>query len=261
MAGGDKTAKLRRENEALMFELEKAKEEIHKLSEQVAAQSLCEDDAVDTGKKSIEFLSHKYDELDAFKTRMSKEIKSITETLEKISARSNQIRDAIDDIQDYSYQYNLKITGMPAISERESAEATSLICLKLFHAIGAKDVTFQDIDIAHRVPSRRPTNQPNAIVCKFVRRIAKEKVMSLRKKVESVHPNQLGFEDDISMTNLAMYDHLSPRIQELMYEAKKLKVEKEFKFCWAKNGAVYLRKTEESRTIKLRKIDDLRKLT
>jgi len=36
----------------------------------------------------------------------------------------------------YSYQYNLKIVGVPLISERESAQDTAELCVKLFGCLG-----------------------------------------------------------------------------------------------------------------------------
>ena len=52
----------------------------------------------------------------------------------------------------YSYQYNMKIVGVPLISESESAQDTAELCVKLFSGLGV-DVSISEIDIAHRVPS------------------------------------------------------------------------------------------------------------
>ena len=76
---------------------------------------------------------------------------------------------------------------MPQHDENESAEYTAELCLKLFTALGA-DVSMQDIDITHRIPARRQTGRPNAIVCKFVRRLAKERVFAVRKQINNINP-------------------------------------------------------------------------
>ena len=59
--------------------------------------------------------------------------------------------------------------------------------------MGVKDVSLQDIDIAHRVP-QRVSHYPDAIICKFVERLAKRKVMAARKESSSVTSKQLGIE-------------------------------------------------------------------
>ena len=45
--------------------------------------------------------------------------------------------------------------------------------------MGVKDVSMQDIDIAHRVPARKASSRPNPIICKFVRRQVKERVVEI----------------------------------------------------------------------------------
>ena len=77
--------------------------------------------------------------------------------------------------------------GVPQLNEKESAETTANLCIKLFTAMGITDVSLQDIDIAH---SNRPSQNSNPIICKFVRRLAKEKIMAAREKIIS-RPNSL----------------------------------------------------------------------
>ena len=87
--------------------------------------------------------------------------------------------------------------------------------------------------------------------------MVKEKAMTMRRNVNKLQASELGFADHVSLAHLGLYDHLSPRLQSLLYEAKRVKVEQHFKFCWAKNGAVFLRKTDTSRIIKIKSMDDL----
>ena len=260
MAGKDKLSKLRKENEDLRRELLETKDVVQRLTEEVHESTRnLEHHADDKAReRSVEFIGDQYDQIEEFRIKAIEEIKIINERLGSITARCNQIAAAVDELMDYSYQYNIKIIGIPLKSEREDTKDTTSLCLNLFHALGAKDVTMQDIDISHRVPARRPTNYPDAIVCKFVRRIAKEQVMAARKQATNIHPSDLGFPDHVSFTNLGLYDHLSPRLQNLLYEAKKVKSAKDYRFCWSKNGAVFLRKSETSRIIKLKNLDDLR---
>ena len=120
-------------------------------------------------------------------------------------------------------------------------------------------MSIQDINTAHRVPSMKPSNRPNAIVCKFVRRLAKEQVMAARKKVGGLKAEELGFAADINVKYLNIYDLLTPRLQALYHKAKKVKEAKKYKFCWAKNGLVYLRKSEESIIYKFADLSELKK--
>ena len=87
---------------------------------------------------------------------------------------------AIDDFQAYRYRYNIKIVGVPEKGTNESADETSGICVASFREMGT-DVSINDIDTAHRVPGRNNSSQdprPKPIICKFVRRLARDKVIA-----------------------------------------------------------------------------------
>ena len=75
-----------------------------------------------------------------FRENISKELDNLSDKFEAISTRVDSLDAAIDDLQKYSFQYNVNIMGFPE-DEHESAETTTQLCLKLFHAIGSKGVT------------------------------------------------------------------------------------------------------------------------
>ncbi|CAB4043935.1 Hypothetical predicted protein, partial [Paramuricea clavata] len=192
-------------------------------------------------KKSVEFLSNQYDQV-------LKELDQIKAEIKEVSKKYTEISNAIAAIEDYSFNYNVKVVGMPVVSEHERADETVEICLRLFTALGVKDISPYDIDIAHRVPTRRNfPNKPNPIICKFTRRISKEKVMAARKNVFKISPSDVGFHEQLSLEGLQLYDHLSPRLQTLLREAKLFKEANGYKFCWAKKGFIFLREFESSR--------------
>ncbi|CAB4043266.1 Hypothetical predicted protein, partial [Paramuricea clavata] len=92
-----------------------------------------------------------------------KDLKLIKSQIDVISKKRENIANAIEQAEEYSYQYNLKITGVPQQREAETAEETTALCVKLFHATGATDISEYDIDIAHRVPARQRTHMPNPL--------------------------------------------------------------------------------------------------
>ena len=146
------------------------------------------------------------------------------------------------------------------MKEKETAEETSSLCVKLFREMGA-EVTIHDIDMAHRVPTREVHGGPKPIVCKFVRRLARNKVINLRLESHNLRPANLGFAESVNFSNVRIFDHLTPRMQSIFYEAKRFKTQHQYQFCWTKNFSVYLRKNAESRAVKIKHIDDLRQLS
>lgn len=188
-------------------------------------------------------------------------IKKLSRTcrkLEAISTRVDSLDAAIDDLLKYSFQYNVKIIGFPAQDEHESSETTTQLCLKLFHAIGAEGVTKNDIDIAHRVNSRRADRHyPRPIVCKFIRRLAKEEVMAHRNETSNLNPDDLDLSADFHTRNIRIHEHLIPRLQQLLSETNKLKSTHQFQYVWVKNSEILARKSSSSQVFKLKRMADL----
>lgn len=59
----------------------------------------------------------------------------------------------MEEFQEYTYEFNVKILGVPELGPTESAEDTSNLGLKIFVTMGAH-ATLSDIDIAHHVAVR-----------------------------------------------------------------------------------------------------------
>ena len=56
---------------------------------------------------------------------------------------------SIDSFEIYSYQFNVKITGLLLVAERESSKQMANLCLQLFRQIGVKEISINDINITH----------------------------------------------------------------------------------------------------------------
>ena len=192
-------------------------------------------------------MSSQYDDFIRFKVEAERQIQELFPRVNEISILCDHIRKSIEA----SEAYNIKIVGVPTVAERETSQQTADLCMTLFAALEREEVSLSDVDTPHRVPSRVACNRPNAISCKFVRRLAREKVMAARRGVSNLNAEDLGFIRAVDVSHINLYDHLTPRLQELLFESRKFKDANSYKYRWANNGLVYLRKTDTSRTIKL----------
>jgi seryl-tRNA synthetase len=93
---------------------------------------------------SLECLSAKYETLSTEEGAAKKELQKLSSRLLELTAKVDRIDDALEQLQQHSYQYNVKIVGIPQQEVKESAYGTSLLCVDLFKKIGA-DVNLQDI--------------------------------------------------------------------------------------------------------------------
>ena len=142
------------------------------------------------------------------------------------------------------------------MKEKESAEETSSLCVKLLREMGA-EVTIHDIDMAHRVPTREAHGGPKPIVCKFVRRLARNMVINLSLTVYA----QLTLALLKVLTYLTSGSLITLPHECNRFSMKRFKTQHQYQFCWTKNFSVYLRKNAESRAVKIKHIDDLRQLS
>ena len=84
--------------------------------------------------------------------------------------------------------------------------------------------------------------------------------MAARRATGNINSDDLGLPSDIPFERIGIYDHLTPKLQELLYSANNFKSQHGYKFCWAKNAVVFLRMNETSRPVKVKTMDDLMKL-
>ena len=190
--------------------------------------------------KSIEFLCLECDELNNFRGKILEEISALKANLEVIAEKVDDLAQTIEEFQAYSYGFNVKILGVPECVTQESALQTGNLCVAIFNKMGA-EVTLTDIDIAHCVKPRNPSNWPKPIICKFTRRLAREEVMKRRTGISLAQSREIGPSDTVSLTNAKIVDHLTPSARELFAAAKSFKEQHQFTYCWTKNGIVYLR--------------------
>ena len=86
---------------------------------------------------TVEHVSAEYDDLKSSTAAVVRDLKKIEERLAEISQKVYDVQDAVESIMAYSYQYNIKLMGIPQVKDSTSAEETAEICLKLFKELKA----------------------------------------------------------------------------------------------------------------------------
>ena len=206
------------------------------------------DKALAPNEADIQNLSDTCDGLMSFKMDTLATLDNFQSKLNNLSDQVEVLLKALDDALLYSYQYDLKIVGVPQTSYRETAKETAEVCIKIFKKIGVK-VSLADIDIAHRVQPRSQNGRRkkgNPIICKFVRRMVRDEELDARSRTDRLTASDFS---DYEMDRIGIFSHLTPRLQELLRKAKTHQTSFQYKFCWAKGTAIFLRKTEISRII------------
>ena len=55
------------------------------------------------------------------------------------------------------------------------------------------------------------------------RRLSKDNVMNQRRNASRVDPSAAGFSEDVSLSAVRIFDHLTPRMQKALFDAKRFK--------------------------------------
>lgn len=190
-------------------------------------------------QNSMNLISKKQDILEQENVELKKRIKEMEQT--------------DDDIQQYMRNKNIQIDGIPKVENENLEEIMKTIGNKL--SINIKD---EDIDAIHRLPTRS-TKNPEPIVVQFLTRKMRDSIIMKGKMKE----NRINTKDlELKCIEKPVYinEHLTQKRKEILFEARKLKFQKEYKFLWTKGCKIFIRKTENSTAIQLQCLEDLSKI-
>ena len=111
---------LKKHNEQLKSQIAELSSELKNLEEMLEkgrTSDLTRDSTTGTSDHEVErspqFYSDSYDDLNSFQANAVRELKCLSDRRSKISAEVESIGKAVDDLQELSYQFNLKIVGIP----------------------------------------------------------------------------------------------------------------------------------------------------
>ncbi|XP_068675716.1 kinetochore protein Nuf2-like [Montipora foliosa] len=122
---------LRKENNYLKSKVSTLTEEISRLKDLIQQQSSSAAPSAQEISHSLEFLSKGYYDLIRFKTTASKELQRLSSQLTDVKIMVDAIANAIDEFQEYSFQYNVKKVGVPEVCSNEAVSRTSAVYVRL----------------------------------------------------------------------------------------------------------------------------------
>ena len=88
---------------------------------------------------------------------VDRRLKQLWSRLNALATQLEEMSNALEQFQRYSYQYNIKIIGLPETNMHDSASDTSAMCLNL---LKWELKSLIAIDIAHRISTRNATSGP-----------------------------------------------------------------------------------------------------
>lgn len=209
-------------------------------------------------QKTLEFCSDQSHNTVESNKKLLKELQDIKiqnkSLLEENKCLKNQVQEMkseIIDLQQYSRRLNVEISNLPE-APNENIETVTQEISKAVNM----DIT-NKISIIHRVPTIRK-DKIKPIIIQFTTLLDKAKFMKTAKqgKLTANLINPI-------FDNIPVYfnDHLCPEMKKLLFHCKVYKRDNGFKFCWCRDGKVFLRRSEGSTIYRVKNMSDLQNIT
>lgn len=164
-----------------------------------------------------------------------------------LKAENEALQSKVANLEQYSRLNNLEIKGVPSTQGED--------CSAILTAIGDKincKVSASDVDTVHRVPAK--SGQRNIIV-RFCSREKKNEFMKKARRAR-LNTRSIGYSGENAQA-IFVNEHLSPDNKRLFSRALALKKEKGWQFIWTENCQIKVRKSPDSRVIRIASDSDL----
>jgi len=231
--------------------------EISKLSKSMETALSSHDKEIKDFKQSLS--SDKFDE---WKQEMD-EMKSLKEEVTKMieAGNSSKTENALEktnreleEDHQHSTLNNIKISGVPESRGENSQVLKEVIC-KVVNATGV-EVDQRDLNAFHRLPSSNTGSKP--IVVSFVSRWKKEEILeNIRSKKLRLTTTDAGI-TGASTTSVYINEHLTKYNENLTKHARDLRKAKKILYTWVRNGKVYIKENEGSKSQRISCLDDFK---
>ena len=132
-------ASLKQQNQSLKEQVDALCKEVKSLKETFAATDGAVNDSKNTTDtsasnvetaRSLQYLSDEYDDLTASNSSVLVQLKQKSLRLNVLSAQVERVGSAINEAEEYSYQFNVKKVGLPELRPNETAPETRAVARK-----------------------------------------------------------------------------------------------------------------------------------
>ena len=233
----------------LYKEIKQQRGEFTQLKSQFVSHKAVVNQRLGEYEKSAEHISERFDEFDAIKETMCKDIDSLLERREDLDEKLTHIMEKLDDVEQYSRRNCLLFTG---IVEKDDENTDQLIMDTCREGMGI-ELSLQDIDRSHRIGMKTQREVPpepeengqvkhqkvRPIIVKFTSYRRRQQVFSAKKNLKGKH---VGISENLT------------KIRQKIFNLARDVVG--YKNVWSQDGKIFA-KRHDDRIITMTKERDL----
>uniref|UniRef100_A0A8D8Z9A5 FP protein C-terminal domain-containing protein n=2 Tax=Cacopsylla melanoneura TaxID=428564 RepID=A0A8D8Z9A5_9HEMI len=209
-------------------------------------------------EQCLTFNSEKMEEMMTKMDGIQDSLKKITVRQQKLEEKNKELEKTLmkveqrnEELEQYTRNKNIQLDGIPKLETENLEEIMKEIGKKIEVPIENKD-----IDVIHRIPTRS-TTAPEPIVVQFLTRKMRDNIVQ-KAKTSRISTKDLKM--NCTERPIFINEHLTPLRKQILFEARKLKTDQNYKFLWVKGCKIFIRKTETSPVIQLNCMEDLKKI-
>ncbi|KAG7313192.1 hypothetical protein JYU34_000287 [Plutella xylostella] len=180
----------------------------------------------------------------------------IHESMSGLKYMMSQIEASYNRQEQHQRLKNIEIQGLPEMPQENLIGVVQLIAYIVGFIVQADAIEF-----ATRIRlAEKPENSGfvKPVIVKFVSQEYKNMLMAAVKQRRGVTTMDLGYPGDARQVFLN--EHLTPANKALLRRARLLCKMHNFKYCWTKNGEIYVQKKDGSPTLAITSEADLKKI-
>lgn len=206
-------------------------------------------------RKSVEFMSNKFDSFCEELKQTKAELKSTQDSVRSLSQENELLRKELNELQQYRRRDNVLVFGIPDTPE----ESVYCVIDKVSQIIGGVDLV-SDISVAHRLPARPGKTKP--IVIRFNKRTSRDSWLQrfkdeARKDADGPGLSTQRINPQLPPGRFTAGEHLTIATRNLLNSTRDAAKEKGYQFVWTRDCKVFVRKDERSNAVKINSIQDL----
>uniref|UniRef100_A0A8D9DTN4 PHD-type domain-containing protein n=1 Tax=Cacopsylla melanoneura TaxID=428564 RepID=A0A8D9DTN4_9HEMI len=207
-------------------------------------------------EECLEFTSGKIDEFSKTMKEIQKKLVMVEIENEKIKQENVELKTKVKSLevgveanaQLLSNSNKVEISGLPV----STVNAKDVVAKVLEKANGEKIE-----ESGYEIEIKKQEKQTNVIV-EFESKIQRDKLIKKKKAERTFKLGEIMNSSDDSL--VYMNECLTPYYTKLFMEAKKIKRDKNYAFIWVRDGKILLKKTEQSKPMRLVCMEDLGKI-
>ncbi|CAB0008861.1 unnamed protein product [Nesidiocoris tenuis] len=200
-------------------------------------------------QRSVVYQSSQYDQfyqemknMQAENTRISNDMTTVKESVRKLNTDGEYLKKRINHLEQVILSNELEIQGIPGNNSDKDIDIFVKICEHIKVKFDERDIT----SIRRIKPTRQKMGHSTIIVA-FRDSVVRQKILESKKTTPSLMLKDIGID---SPGKLFLNERLTPANRQLYWLARQTKT-LGFKFCWIKNGNIFIRKNENTPLIKI----------